>query len=190
MSRQVTAVSVDSAWQAELPAVHENQSRRTDALMGLMLMCTCLISVLLMVAVTVGNLGVLRVMSGSMHPNLQIGDLAIVRSEPTAELSSGQIVVLNEPGSGALYTHRVIEVSRQGDMTSVRTQGDANDVPDSWELKVTADEVPIVIGSLPFAAIPIISLGSNAVKLGLWILVFVLAATFLLPRRTKDRMRA
>lgn len=65
-----------------------------------------------------------RVAGGSMHPALHTGDLVFV-SRGT-EPSRGDIVLFRAPGHGPVL-HRVVAVEANG---SVRTQGDANQIPD------------------------------------------------------------
>ena len=63
------------------------------------------------------------VLSGSMEPNMQIGDLIIVsEAKPYAE---GDTVVYQQ--GGMLVVHRVIEI----DGDSITTQGDANNAADA-----------------------------------------------------------
>lgn len=74
---------------------------------------------------------VLIVLSGSMAPVLNAGDLIINR----------RVVDVPQPGTiityeheGKLITHRVVEVFPDG----LRTKGDANSEPDAWLVPFTA----------------------------------------------------
>jgi signal peptidase I len=64
----------------------------------------------------------------SMSPTFEIGDVLLTAAPTGDDLEVGRIVVVGEPG--ALYTHRVLEVDRDGADVRARLQGDANTVPD------------------------------------------------------------
>jgi signal peptidase I len=69
------------------------------------------------------------IVSGSMAPRIEPGDVVCVDPGALAGLHRGQIVVVHDPvRPGRLLAHRVVEVRRDG---SLVTKGDANPVPDS-----------------------------------------------------------
>lgn len=73
---------------------------------------------------TIGGYSMLEVVSGSMEPNIHIGDMIIIDTE-AREFNANDIVTFYDE-NGSFVTHRII--SRTGDM--VITQGDNNDSPD------------------------------------------------------------
>ena len=90
---------------------------------------------LTVIAIATGAAGWWRfavVLSGSMRPGIQPGDVEILQQEPVSDLAVGQIVAFHPPGNTALVSHRVIAVIRQDGRLSIRTKGDANDVADPW----------------------------------------------------------
>lgn len=78
------------------------------------------------------------VLSGSMEPEIQVGDLIFIRSTDSALLKEGDVVCYLT--SGKAVTHRIISVT-QGEDGQPRyvTQGDANNAAD--RLAVTTDQV-------------------------------------------------
>jgi signal peptidase len=75
----------------------------------------------------------LTVLSGSMRPTFDPGDLVIVRPEPVSSVRVGQVISYSVPvGEHQVETHRVIRVLRGGAHPIVQTQGDANNWRDPW----------------------------------------------------------
>ncbi len=74
------------------------------------------------------------VLSGSMEPELQPGDVVVVRSVSPAEVQEGDIITFRRDGGGGagndMVTHRVIEKRTTDDGVVYRTKGDANEDPD------------------------------------------------------------
>lgn len=78
------------------------------------------------------------VLSGSMDPAIQAGDLILVRDCDPAALSEGDVVCYLS--SGKAVTHRIVDVTAGEDgQTRFVTQGDANNVAD--RLAVSPDQV-------------------------------------------------
>jgi signal peptidase len=69
------------------------------------------------------------VLSGSMEPALDVGGLAFVDTSTSIDsLEPGDIITYSsakEPG--ILRSHRIVEVQGEGDATTFRTKGDANE---------------------------------------------------------------
>lgn len=85
------------------------------------------------------GLGISPVLSGSMAPFAEPGDIFITVERAAAKLAVGDIVTLQVADSNALYAHRIIEVSeQQGGIRRIVTKGDANP---------TAEENPFMASS-------------------------------------------
>jgi signal peptidase len=98
------------------------------------------------------NLGWYRtetVLSGSMKPYFNPGDIVVVTPEPTSAVRVGQVISYHVPvGDHHVQSHRVIEVVRGGDQPLVRTKGDANSAADPWTARLnggTAWQVRLVV---------------------------------------------
>jgi signal peptidase I len=102
--------------------------------------------VLLILTVIVGMaLGVWRfavIDTGSMRPTLSPGDVAVLTSEPAADLQQGQIVAFHPPGEPKLtVTHRAVSVERTKRGAIIQTQGDANNARDPWRAHIVGGTV-------------------------------------------------
>ncbi len=83
----------------------------------------------------------LIVVSGSMEPGIDTGDLLIDRPIATADVEPGDVLSLHSDMTGKLVTHRVTEITPLDDGTwEVRMKGDANDQPD-LETYIVGDSV-------------------------------------------------
>ena len=73
----------------------------------------------------------LTVLSGSMAPTYDPGDVVVVGRANATELKVGDVITFQaESGDPQLTTHRVVAVSYGSEGISYVTQGDANDAPD------------------------------------------------------------
>lgn len=74
----------------------------------------------------------LSVVSDSMAPTFQAGDLIIIRSCDPASLKEGDIVTFHTiiNNEFALNTHRIAEIQGQANARSYVTKGDNNDIAD------------------------------------------------------------
>ena len=84
----------------------------------------------LVVWASTGLLGVqpTTVLSGSMRPTMDVGDMAIFRDVPADSIGPGDIIRFWRDGE--MVIHRVVEVSGEGDGRLFVTKGDANREPD------------------------------------------------------------
>jgi signal peptidase len=78
----------------------------------------------------------LIVLTGSMEPAIDSGDLIIVRQIDSADVAVGDIIAFFDPASDSdsIVTHRVTDISSEGDTLAFTTKGDANNVEDSLQV--------------------------------------------------------
>jgi signal peptidase len=92
-----------------------------------------IVAVLCVVVVwaSTGLLGIqpTTVLSGSMRPTMDVGDMAIVREVPADSIQPGDIIQFWREGE--MIIHRVVEARGKGDGRLFVTKGDANAEPDS-----------------------------------------------------------
>jgi signal peptidase len=70
------------------------------------------------------------IISGSMRPALDVGDVVIIAEVPADVIEQGDIIQFREP-EGITTVHRVVEIQgTEGNVVFI-TQGDANDEPDA-----------------------------------------------------------
>ena len=86
----------------------------------------------------------LIVLTDSMYPLIESGDLIICRTTEAEEIESGDVIAFFDPASNgsSIVTHRVMEVTEQGGQIAWRTKGDNNNTED--RLLVTADKLVAV----------------------------------------------
>ena len=86
---------------------------------------------ILVVWASTGLLGIkpTTVISGSMKPTMDVGDMAIVLDVPADSVQSGDIIQFWMDGE--MVIHRVVEASGKGDGRLFVTKGDANREPDA-----------------------------------------------------------
>jgi signal peptidase I len=77
----------------------------------------------------------LTVVSGSMEPALNVGDVVVARQIPAGHAQPGQVVTFSDPSRAKkLITHRVRSVSVVGDTARFVTRGDANTGVERWSI--------------------------------------------------------
>lgn len=69
------------------------------------------------------------IISGSMEPNLQIGDMVIVKKVKQNELNKGDIISFRQGQS--IITHRIVEIIENDGQIVYKTKGDNNNAEDS-----------------------------------------------------------
>lgn len=120
------------------PASHAAAARGGAAATGSALLTALMIAMLALAAAVslvpraIGAVP-LTVLTGSMRPALEPGDVVVTRPVDPADLAVGDVVTF-QPVSGdpTLVTHRIVAVTREaGVVTSVTTRGDANGADDA-----------------------------------------------------------
>lgn len=86
----------------------------------------------------------LIVLTDSMYPVIESGDLIICHTAEPEEIQVGDVIAFFDPaGNGSsIVTHRVMEVTEQGGQIAWRTKGDNNNTED--RLLVTGDKLVAV----------------------------------------------
>jgi signal peptidase I len=77
----------------------------------------------------------LTVVSGSMEPALNVGDVVVARQIPAGQAQPGQVVTFSDPSRPKkLITHRVRSVSVVDGTARFVTRGDANTGVERWSI--------------------------------------------------------
>jgi signal peptidase len=111
----------------------------------------------LVAAVTVPAVFGLRpmtVLTGSMRPTIQPGDMVVDEYISPSQLRVGDIVTFQEPHGKRTITHRVRDVSISEGQARVTTRGDANDTVEKWQVPVTGN-VGRVVYQVPKIGYPV-----------------------------------
>ncbi|WP_242940805.1 signal peptidase I [Ruminococcus albus] len=86
-------------------------------------------------AVDVFGKSVLKVVTGSMEPSINVGDYIVVEKTDSRALHKGDIISFYTEQSdiyGMLVTHRIVDIKEDG---TIVTKGDANSIEDSVAVK-------------------------------------------------------
>ncbi|MBR1802457.1 MAG: signal peptidase I [Clostridia bacterium] len=87
------------------------------------------------------------IISGSMKPELDIGDIVIVKSAKIEKLQVGDIISYRQGQS--VITHRITEIILEGEQVQYKTKGDNNNTEDSGTIGFELIEGK-VIKKVPF----------------------------------------
>jgi signal peptidase len=85
---------------------------------------------------SVGGYLPLIVLSDSMNPLIESGDMIICRSAGAGEVQVGDVIAFIDPaGDGtSVVSHRVTSINNEDGELSFRTQGDANNAEDEMSV--------------------------------------------------------
>ena len=73
------------------------------------------------------------VLSGSMEPALDTGDMVVDNQISPRDARPGDVVTFKDPqGQKRMITHRLRSVSIEGNTARMTTKGDANDSAETW----------------------------------------------------------
>ena len=130
------------------------------------------------------HLGLYRpvtVLSGSMRPTFNPGDLIIVRPEPLSAVRVGQVISYAVPvGDHRIETHRVIRIVKGGANPIVQTQGDANNWHDPWVAQLQGTTAWKLTAVIPYGGYAISAMRSRTLHtLSIVVVPAVLALLFL-----------
>jgi signal peptidase I len=120
-----------------------DESMRTErigrAATTVLLVATCLVLSTLALGLATQRFRVLPVLTGSMQPMIEPGDLAVATAKPLKQVQVGDVLVFHPPDDPSLVVHRVTEVTRSDAGPTIRTKGDDNDVVDPWRAELQGD---------------------------------------------------
>jgi signal peptidase I len=70
------------------------------------------------------------ILTGSMQPSANAGDVYITRLVKASEISVGDVIAVNNQVTGTYYSHRVEEIRNINGTLRITTRGDANEAAD------------------------------------------------------------
>lgn len=111
--------------------------------LGLIATLIVVTAVAALAAVAIGpRLGLFRletVLSGSMRPTFNPGDILVVAPEPTSQVRVGQVITYQIPtGDHHVESHRVVRLLHPGARPVFETKGDANSAADPWQARLSS----------------------------------------------------
>lgn len=133
-------------WGRDVPAASRGRTRRrgrvTRVISSVMLGGVVLLILTVVVGMVLGLSRFVVIDTGSMRPTLNPGDVAVLTSEPAADLQKGQIVAFHPPGEPHLtVTHRAVSVKQTRNGVIFQTKGDANNARDQWRAHIVGNTV-------------------------------------------------
>ncbi len=138
-----------------------------------------------------GQLGWIQpliVISGSMEPGIDTGDLLIDRWVPTADLEVGDVVSLSSSVTDKVVTHRIVSITPAGDTWEIRMKGDANPEEDV-EPYVVGDKVLQPALQVPGGGAVVSKLMDPSVAHPILLALFALLGMSLLDEPQRRRVR-
>ena len=107
------------------------------------------------IVMRLNDVGLDPVLSGSMRPLAQPGDLAVTSRVPASSLRVGDVIVFIPPHETQQVMHRIATLETVDGHIVITTKGDANNAPDNWKATLAGTDarrlafmVPLV-GWLP-----------------------------------------
>ncbi|SDS29054.1 S24/S26 family peptidase [Microlunatus soli] len=148
-------------------------AREVALTLGAALGLLCLLGA---VATPLFGIRLLVFQSGSMSPTIGTGGAAVTRTVPAGDLERGDIVSVTS-SDGTRVTHRITDVTHNGDRARLTLRGDANSGPDRERYTVTsADRVIWHADGLGYLlrtlASPYVIFVAGGAALGLLVLAF------------------
>lgn len=124
--------------------------KRSLIVIGIVAAIVIPLSIFVIIPVAQGSTRFLVVLSGSMSPAMDPGDVAVVTRIDPSELKVGDIVAYGDANNPKnIVSHRVVEVIDENGGISFRTKGDANEDPDPYVVR-SSDVVGKVAFTIPF----------------------------------------
>lgn len=185
----VSATADTAATSAKVAPRHPILGRLWSAFTTLILVAGIFALLFMTVGPRVFHYRTATMLTGSMVPTINPGDIVLDTEEPSADIALGQIISYHIPiDDHRVESHRVIWVRHlKSGAVLFRTKGDANTAPDPWTAKVETPTVWRVRAVLPVVGSVIRALRQPIVHLLLGItlpavLVLMLLITIWRPR--------
>ncbi|HEX2118864.1 MAG TPA: signal peptidase I, partial [Acidimicrobiales bacterium] len=93
----------------------------------------------------------MTMLTGSMAPEIEPGDITVVTPIDVTDVTEGMVIAYHQPiGDHALVTHRVVSVDKTLDgAVTIQTKGDANEANDPWTATLAGDTAYQVQAVIP-----------------------------------------
>jgi signal peptidase I len=145
-----------------------------------------LIVLLPIVAHFAWGFGFSPVLSQSMQPAINAGDLEVTHQVAVRDVTVGDIVVLRDHESQTLFSHRVSKIDVGPQKITLTTKGDANPVIDRHPAVLDpSQQVPVIAATVPAVGSGVVFLSSpDGLRFGI---ALISISVFLLLFRTAVR---
>lgn len=111
------------------------------------------LGVLVLVAAVMARIAGLQfqtVLSGSMAPTAQAGDVAVTQPVAVAALTVGDVIAFYPPNDPQPRLHRITTLYSVDGVVTVTTRGDANGVDDPWHASLRGSTAYRMVAVVPF----------------------------------------
>ncbi len=126
------------------------------------------------------------IISGSMQPELEIGDIVIVKKVGKNQLEKGDIISFRQGQN--VITHRIYEIVTEDNETKIATKGDNNNVKDDKSITY-ADIEGKVIKKIPKLGLIALTLKGKMTILIIAIIVYIYLIYDGIIKRKKSKRR-
>ena len=97
------------------------------------------------------------ILTGSMQPAANPGDVYLTRLAPASILKVGDVIAVNNQSTGVYYSHRIAEIRDYNGALRMITKGDANESADRDPFIVSPyAQVSLVIKTVPYVGRPMV----------------------------------
>lgn len=162
----------------------DRHSRVKSRVASAILLFAVVAVVVLAFGLATGRMRAVPILSGSMRPMVDPGDLAVVTPVSVESVRKGDVIVFQAPTpEKQLVMHRVMSVGTEAGRPLITTKGDANPTKDPWKARLQDDTVWQYSGRVPYvghaalwARRPIVRFGSMVavVLIMLWVVLRVI----------------
>lgn len=168
--------------------------RLRGAISGLLLVLALCALVLCGYQTASGRWHATPVLSGSMRPGLQPGDIVVTRRVPISDLHVRDVIVFHPPNEAQRLTvHRIVKLRVRSGTTVITTRGDANTIDDPAVTSLRGASAYRVVRVVPLVGYPAVWLSGGhhgLLAIGLGVLLLIGAAvTLLRPERPRKELR-
>lgn len=124
-----------------------------------------LVAALFIVAPSVAHsqfgIGFSPILTGSMRPYAQPGDLFVTKTTQASKLKVGDIILVTSQSTGVFYSHRIVSIAKVSNSLRITTKGDANSAAEATPYAVSPNElVPRNIARVKWIGRPLVYLSS------------------------------
>ena len=97
------------------------------------------------------------ILTGSMQPSANPGDIFVTRLTSAFHLQVGDIIAVNNQSTGIFYSHRIVEIRDFNNALRITTKGDANESADRDPFIVSRiAQVSLVVKRVPYLGRPMV----------------------------------
>jgi len=136
------------------------------------------------------GIGISPILTGSMRPYAQPGDIFVTKLAKASNLRVGDIISIHSVATGVFYAHRIVEITTQSGLLRIITKGDANKSPEIDPFMVGPNQpVSRNIMRVKWLGRPLVYLTSiqgRQAALSLMVLANVIALFLFLFRKKKE----